>query len=131
MFKSFLVGLLLLNYLLVIVATNITTANAIKYTPAYSAEKPYVHAPDCQQRFYLQMDCFEQCHHPAAVSAFAGLPLDAYIFLLAHGLDFHQITPSVVSYLPASYKVLRFAPVCNPALLAGFTVVPCPPPNLV
>ena len=129
MFKTVLVGVLLLNYLLVVVATNITTANAVKYTRAYSAEKPYVHAPDCQQRFYLQFDCFEKCNHPAELNAFDGLPLDTYVFLLAHGLDFHQLVPVGVNDHYSFYSVFFFSPVSPPSVNPGFTTVPSPPPN--
>jgi hypothetical protein len=130
MFKSLLAGVLLLNYLLVIVATNITTANAVKYTQAYRADKPYVHASDCQQRFYLQMDCFETCHDAEVVSAFAGLPLDAYLFLLGHGLDVHQIGLAFVQHLTRFAQVYLFRLIPDPALATGYAVVPCPPPNL-
>lgn len=130
-FRTLLVGVLLLNYFLVIVATNTTTANAVKYTHAYSAEQPYAHAPDCQQRFYLQFDCFEQCNHAAEVNAFAGLPLDDSIFLQAHGLDFHQLVPVGVIDHYSFYAVYSFFPVSPPAVTSGFAAVLNPPPNFI
>ncbi len=128
MFKIVAVYVMLLNYFLVVVVTNITTANAVKYTHSYSAESPYVHAPDCQQRYYLQFDCFDTCNDEKQIDT-PVTPLHQYLLLLASGLDFHQITSGLVNNQHLFYPVILFTSVSHFAAIPGFVAVPCPPPN--
>lgn len=130
MFKSFIVCIMLLNYFLVVVVANITTTNAIKYTHAYNAESPYMHAADCQQRFYLQFDCFDKCNDVEQVNTPA-TPLSQYLFLLANGLDFHNLLPFSVSNKNYIVSIQLIFPGQNLSVTPGFASVDFPPPNLV
>lgn len=131
MFKRVFIWLLLGNYLLVVGATNVMTAHAVKYTQTYSAEKPYVHAADCQQRFYLQFDCFDKCNDTVLADAPAGHPHDQTGLLLANGLDFHYFTPFYSRNTRLFYVVTHFYSFRNPAVTAGFAAVHYPPPNFI
>ncbi|RDC64047.1 hypothetical protein [Adhaeribacter pallidiroseus] len=126
MFKSFLVGFLLFNYCLVVVVTNIATVNAVKYTHVYSAVKPYVHAPDCQQRFYLQFDCFDTCNNTAQLDT-PTTPSSAYLLLSTIGLDFHFAWPEPANDL-ISIQSLLLLPATTQAPVAGFASLIDPPP---
>lgn len=128
MFKRVAIYVMLLNYFLVVVVTNITTATAVKYTHAYSAENPYVHAPDCQERFYLQFDCFDKCNDAEQVDI-PDTPVQPYLLLLASGLDFHQITPALENNQPLFYPKNLFSAFSPLAVFPGFVPVPSPPPN--
>lgn len=124
------VWLMLMNYVLVVAATNVMATNVAKYTATAGPAKPYVHAPDCQVRFYLQYDCFEKCHGEEISASGSSLPLSPYMFLQASGLDFHH---------QARTLTLHSAKVCTKELLPllfakvsdcpGFIAIPYPPPN--
>ncbi len=127
MFKSFIVGIILFNYFLVVVITNITTVNAVKYTHAYSAVKPYVHAMDCQQRFYLQFDCFDTCNDTEKLTT-PVVPNNSYLLLFTIGLDFHFAWPGPVTS-PTFYLAIQpLLPADNQAPAPGFTSPIDPPP---
>ncbi len=129
MYKTFTVCMVLLNYLLVVVVTNITTANALKYTPSFTAGKPYVHSPDCQQKNYLQLDCFEACHDTEQV-AIPETPVNPYLFLLANGLDFHQNLPGQFTYGHSFFFRSSTFPHPHFFISPGFTAIFAPPPLL-
>ncbi len=59
MLRALLAVLLLANYLLVVGAGLVANRPEV---PRFSAAHPYVHSPECQQRNYLHLDCFEQCN---------------------------------------------------------------------
>ena len=58
MLRSWLVLLLLTNYLLVVGAGLVNRPVAPRYTAAH----PYVHSAQCQQQHYLRLDCFDHCN---------------------------------------------------------------------
>ncbi|PSR56374.1 hypothetical protein AHMF7605_24185 [Adhaeribacter arboris] len=128
MFKTVTVYCMLVSYFLVVLVTNITTVNAVKYTHTYSAGKPYVHAPDCQQRYYLQFDCFEQCNNPVLSDA-PDTPVNQYFYLLANGPDLHYLVPLV--FTNVRYRVTVKMNFSRPKvfLTPGFAAIYCPPPN--
>ncbi|QMU30006.1 hypothetical protein [Adhaeribacter radiodurans] len=130
MFKTLTVYCMLVSYFLVVLVTNITTVNAVKYTQAYNVGEPYVHAPDCQQRYYLQFDCFEQCNNPELSNA-SDIPVNQYLYLLANGPDLHHLVTLVwtdACYL--STVNLDFPPQ-KVFLTSGFSPIYCPPPNTI
>ena len=126
MFKSFIVGIILFNYFLVVVVTNITTVNAVKYTHAYSAVKPYVHAPDCQQRFYLQFDCFDTCNDTEQLNT-PGIPVNPYLLLSTIGLDFHFAWLEPVNCPTFNLSIQQLLPAINQAPAPGFASLIDPP----
>ena len=126
MFKSFLVGIMLLNYCLVVVVTNIATVNAVKYTHAYSIVKPYVHAPDCQQRFYLQFDCFDTCNDTEQLNT-PHPPINSYLLLSTIGLDFHFAWLLPVNGVTKS-NAIKLLPATIQVPVAGFSSLIDPPP---
>lgn len=128
MFKTFAVYCMLVSYFLVVLITNITTVNAVKYTQSYSTGKPYVHAPDCQQRYYLQFDCFEQCNNPE-LSDTPVSPQNQYLYLLANGPDLHYLVPLMWTDTHYWATVNLNFPHQKVILTSGFASIDCPPPN--
>jgi hypothetical protein len=127
MMKTLLVGTLLLNYLLVVMATNVPTVNAVKYSHAYSAENPYLHAHDCQTRFYLQFDCLDKCNDTEIAQQTAH-PLAQHALSLVNGLDYHYAIPNYSADQHTSQKTAKNKVIYEVDLTAGFNSVASPPP---
>ncbi|MFD1468145.1 hypothetical protein ACFQ48_07915 [Hymenobacter caeli] len=87
MLRALLAVLLLANYLLVVGAGLVASRPEV---PRFSAAHPYVHSPECQQRNYLHLDCFEQCNGDQA-TARVKWPAGTGLHFLAQlkGLDVH------------------------------------------
>jgi len=93
MLRSWLVFLLLCNYLLVVGAGMVNRPE----TPRYSARHPYVHSHACQQQNYLRLDCFGTCNGDQQALAKSPKPFTPQQLLtLAKGIDLHCLTDSIV-----------------------------------
>ena len=96
MTRSYLVLLLLLNYLLVVGA-------GLVERPARVIERPYeyVHSPDCQLKHQLRLACFDDCNGVQYTVKKYGerLPLTQLLTTLK-GLDLHCLPHSREAWAP-------------------------------
>ena len=94
MARSYLVLLLLLNYLLVVGA-------GLVERPARAIDRPYnyVHSPDCQVKHTLRLACFDDCNGVQYTVKKYGerLPL-TQLLTTFKGLDSHCLPESWVAF---------------------------------
>ncbi|UOQ72472.1 hypothetical protein [Hymenobacter cellulosilyticus] len=124
MLRSWLVLLLLANYLLVVGAGLVNRPQA----PRYSAAHPYTHSADCQQKHYLMVDCFDTCNGDQHVVQKRTASQNAqHLLTIMKGIDVHCLvepiclTPFYVSseprlpaelhqQVPTGFAALVYAP---------------------
>jgi hypothetical protein len=102
MLRSWLVLLLLTNYLLVVGAGLVNRPEALRYTAAH----PYVHSAKCQQQYYLQLDCFDRCNGDQQVGQKRTAGENAqHLLSVSKGVDAHCLTEEATA-LPAARFLL-------------------------
>ncbi|UOQ53313.1 hypothetical protein [Hymenobacter cellulosivorans] len=100
MLRSWLVLLLLTNYLLVVGAGLVNRPQA----PRYSAAHPYTHSADCQQKHYLMVDCFDTCNGDQQVVQKRTASQNAqHLLTIMKGIDAHTLAETIC--LPPIYSV--------------------------
>lgn len=105
MLRSWLVLLLLTNYLLVVGAGLVNRPQA----PRYSAAHPYTHSADCQQKHYLMVDCFDTCNGDQHVVQKRTASQNAqHLLTMMKGIDVHCLAETLG--LPPVYSA------CEPSL---------------
>ncbi len=117
MLRSVLIWLLLLNYLLVVGAGLVG-----RVEPAPQHATDYIHSADCQQRHYLQIDCFDHCNGEQYAVRKPGTHEAPLHFLSTlKGVDLHCLNtegPAAATvFIPAPKPQ---APRLRPAAPAGF-----------
>ncbi|HEX8424904.1 hypothetical protein [Hymenobacter sp.] len=95
MFRSCLVLLLLVHYLLVVGAGLVGRPEPVRQRAA-----DYVHSADCQRQHYLQLDCFDHCNGEQYVTHKPGQQ-QSWPQLLSSlkGLDVHCHLPTSIIVL--------------------------------
>jgi hypothetical protein len=117
MLRSWLVFLLLCNYLLVVGAGLVNRPEPPRYTAAH----PYVHSATCQQQNYLRLDCFGTCNGDQhALDKSAKPPTAQQVLTLSKGIDLHCLTTSIVIRKPQFRRPLPVAEELAQLLPAGF-----------
>ncbi|GAA3948513.1 hypothetical protein [Hymenobacter algoricola] len=102
MLRSWLVFLLLCNYLLVVGAGLVNRAEPLRYTVAH----PYVHSHSCQQQNYLRLDCFSTCNgDQQAVAKSPKAPTPQQLLTLSKGIDLHCLA-SPISILKPEFRLV-------------------------
>ncbi|TGE21939.1 hypothetical protein E5K00_16920 [Hymenobacter aquaticus] len=126
MLRSWLVLLLLANYLLVVGAGLVNRPQP----PRYSAAHPYVHSADCQQKHYLLVDCFDRCNGDQdVVQKRTATENAAHLLSIIKGIDVHCLSEALV-LTPIHYAGQVAVSVAEtPALHAGFQADFYPPPR--
>lgn len=117
MLRSVLIWLLLLNYLLVVGAGLVGRPE-----PRPQRATAYLHSADCQQRHYLQLDCFDHCNgeqYATRKPDFSKTPL--HFLSTLKGLDVHCLTAATPVLVAAVFRTPKpTAPCLLPAVPAGF-----------
>lgn len=125
--RSLLAFLLLANYLLSVGAGLVVGRPE---APRFSAARPYVHRPNCQQHNYLRLDCFERCN--GAQAARAKPPTGTGLHFLAQlkGLDVHCAAAAARVPVRRAPRLAAGAPAVGgpAAVAAGYAGPPTPPP---
>ena len=128
MLRSGLIFLLLLHYLLVVGAGLVNRPE----TSRYSAAHPYVHSPECQQRNYLRLDCFDTCNgDQTAVLAHHGHETPQHLLSTLKSLDLHCLQEiGGVPPCPASRAAAQRRAAAVPGVPAGHAPAPYLPPRI-
>jgi hypothetical protein len=111
MLRSVLIWLLQLNYLLVVGAGLVGRPE-----PVPQRATAYLHSADCQQRYYLQLDCFDHCNGEQYATRKPGASETPLHFLSTlKGLDVHCLTedaplPTAAIFPAASPQAPRLVP---------------------
>ncbi|MBD2714465.1 hypothetical protein KBK19_05420 [Microvirga sp. STR05] len=126
MLRSALIWLLLLNYLLVVGAGLVGRPE-----PVPQRATAYVHSADCQQKHYLQIDCFDHCNGEQYATRKPGASETPLHFLSTlKGLDVHCLTAAdLVPVAVVIYAPKPQAPRLRPAEPAGFGQTLYAPPR--
>ncbi|QIX61059.1 hypothetical protein FY528_02360 [Hymenobacter lutimineralis] len=91
--RSWLVLLLLLNYLLMVGAGLVHRPDSLLRE---QIAHPYHHSAMCQQENYLRLDCFERCNgNQRAWHPRTGQDSPLHLLSLLHGLDTHLLAAVV------------------------------------
>lgn len=117
MVRSWLVLLLLTNYLLVVGAGLVNRPVAPRYTAAH----PYVHSHDCQQQHYLMVDCFDRCNGDQQVVQKRTATENAqHLLSISKGIDAHCLA-EVIRLTPVYTSSQSTLPVASfEEVTAGF-----------
>ncbi|TGE19869.1 hypothetical protein [Hymenobacter elongatus] len=126
MLRSWLVLLLLANYLLVVGAGLVNRPEL----PRYSAAHPYVHSHNCQQKHYLMVDCFDRCNGDQQAIQKRSAPETAKNLLsVVKGIDVHCLTETVrispIYYASQPTPPVAAAPAVSTGFQAEFYSPPC------
>lgn len=130
MLKNVMIWVSLSCYFLVALATNVMNGQAAKHTILLSSKAHYVHAVDCQARYYLQFDCFDQCNNDSLSETHAEIPQNQAFLLRLIGFDFHYHTVAVFTSANTIATELNFPSSAAPTLHNGFEVQFFPLRNL-
>lgn len=125
MLRTWLVLLLLTHYLLVVGAGLVGRPE-----PPRQRAASYVHSLDCQQKHYLQLDCFDHCNGEQYARPKPGShDTLAHFLSTLKGLDVHCLTAEVpqVAFRGFATQAESQAPVLP--VPAGFRAAPYAPPR--
>lgn len=126
MLRSWLVLLLLANYLVVVGAGLVNRPDQPRYTAAH----PYTHSASCQQEHYLRVDCFDRCNGDQDVVK-QRTPGEnaAHLLSIIKGIDVHCLSEVVVVAPPYSTVKQAVPAAAVPAVPAGVRAALYSPPR--
>ncbi|RYU84344.1 hypothetical protein [Hymenobacter persicinus] len=117
MLRSWLILLLLCNYLLVVGAGLVNRPEAPRYTAAH----PYVHSHACQQQNYLRLDCFGTCNGDQhALDKQQKAPTSQQLLTMSKGIDLHCLTTPILISRPRFGRLPLVAAELVQPLATGF-----------